>query len=76
MNWLGDKHGAGFLGMITPPVKDQGPTTWPKLPTYQPAYQLDPNSKSITAADESIDQLFLRQIPGLKARRVLSLRRS
>src|SRR5260221_4162078 len=66
MNWLGDKHGAGFLGMITPPVKDQGPTTWPKLPTYQPAYQLDPNSKSITASDESIDQLFLRQIPGLK----------
>jgi hypothetical protein len=66
MNWLGDKHGAGFLGMITPPVKDQGPTTWPKLPTYQPSYQLDPNSKSITASDESIDQLFLRQIPALK----------
>lgn len=66
MNWLGDKHGAGFLGMLTPPVKDQGPTTWPKLPTYSPQYQLDPNTKSITASDESIDQLFLRQISALK----------
>ena len=66
MNWLGDKHGAGFLGMLTPPLKDVGDTTWPKLPTYTPQYQLDPNSKSITASDESIDQLFLRQIPALK----------
>jgi hypothetical protein len=66
MNWLGDKHGAGFLGILTPPLKDVGDTTWPKLPTYTPQYQLDPNSKSITASDESIDQLFLRQIPALK----------
>jgi len=66
MNWLGDKHGAGFLGMITPPLKDLGPTTWPKLPTYQASYQLDPNSKSITSSDESIDQLFLRQIAALQ----------
>src|SRR6266404_3135085 len=66
MNWLGDKHGAGFLGILTPPLKDVGPTTWPKLPTYTPQCQLDPNSKSITASDESIDQLFLRQIPALR----------
>jgi len=66
MNWLGDKHGAGYIGMLNPPLKDLGPTTLPKLPTYSPQYQLDPNTKSITASDESIDQLFLRQIPGLK----------
>jgi hypothetical protein len=66
MNWLGDKHGSGYIGILTPPLKDVGPTTLPKLPTYSPAYQLDPNSKSITASDESIDQLFLRQIPALK----------
>src|SRR5260370_28419846 len=22
MNWIGDKHGSGFLGMVTPPPKD------------------------------------------------------
>jgi Protein of unknown function (DUF1552) len=66
MNWLGDKHGSGFLGMITPPLKDRGPTTIPKLPTYTAGYQLDPNTKSITSSDESIDQLFLRNIPALR----------
>ncbi|HEX3696070.1 MAG TPA: DUF1552 domain-containing protein [Polyangia bacterium] len=66
MNWLGDKHGGGFIGMLTPPLKDLGDTTLPKLPTYSPSYQLDPNTKSITASDESIDQLLLRQIPALK----------
>jgi hypothetical protein len=66
MNWLGDKHGAGYVGMLTPPIKDVGPTTLPKLPSYTAAYQVDPNSKSVTGSDQSIDQLFLNQIPALK----------
>src|SRR4051794_20779674 len=29
-NWLGDQHGAGYLGMMTPPVKDAGAQSWPQ----------------------------------------------
>ena len=65
MNWLGDKHGAGFLGMMTPPLKDVGAGTWPQLQRATGATAGDPNGKSFTAGDQSIDQLLLSQIPGL-----------
>jgi hypothetical protein len=66
MNWNGDKHGAGFLGMMTPPVKDTGGLSWPQSASATPATISDPQSKTITAADQSIDQLLLNQIPALK----------
>jgi len=65
-NWLGDQHGAGFLGMMTPPVKDKGAQSWPQSASATPSSMADPNGKTITAADQSIDQLLLGQIPGLK----------
>jgi hypothetical protein len=65
-NWLGDAHGSGFLGMITPPVKDAGPSSWPQSSSATPSTRADPNSKTITASDQSVDQLFLNQIPALQ----------
>jgi len=65
MNWLGDKHGAGFVGMMTPPLKDVGAQTFPQTSYSTPSTRADPNGKTFTAADQSIDQLFLSQIPGL-----------
>jgi hypothetical protein len=67
MNWLGDKNGAGYLGMVTPPPRDVGSATWPQTSTSTPSTRADPNGRTITAADESIDQLLLRVIPGLGA---------
>jgi hypothetical protein len=67
MNWLGDKNGAGYLGMVTPPLRDVGSATWPQTSTSTPSTRADPNGRTITAADESIDQLLLRMIPGLGA---------
>jgi hypothetical protein len=64
--WLGDAHGSGFLGMITPPVKDVGPSSWPQASSATPSTRADPNSKTITASDQSVDQLFLNQIPVLQ----------
>jgi hypothetical protein len=64
--WLGDAHGSGFLGMMTPPVKDIGPSSWPQSASATPSTKADPNSKTITASDQSIDQLFLSQIPVLQ----------
>jgi hypothetical protein len=66
MTWNGDKHGAGFLGMMTPPVKDVGGRSWPQSASATPSTMSDPQSKTITAADQSVDQLFLSQIPALK----------
>jgi hypothetical protein len=64
MNWQGDKHGAGFLSMITPPPSDKA--GWPQSSTANPMTRADANSKTITATDQSVDQLFLSQIPVLK----------
>jgi uncharacterized protein DUF1552 len=66
MNWLGDKHGAGFLSMITPPVKDIGAASFPQSASATPSTKADANSKTISPADQSADQLFLNQIPALK----------
>jgi len=66
MYWLGDAHGSGFLGMMTPPMKDSGPSSWPQSASATASTRADPNSKTITAGDQSIDQLFLSQIPALK----------
>ena len=66
MFWLGDQHMAGFLAMVTPPVKDTGPQSWPQSASATPSTLADPNSKTITSIDQSIDQLFLSQIPALK----------
>ncbi len=66
MTWLGDPHCAGFLGMLTPPVKDTGPGSWPQSASSTPITRADAGSRTITAADQSIDQLFLRQIPALR----------
>src|SRR5882672_6872078 len=41
-DWLGDKHGAGMLAMISPSPKDKGSTdrhNWPVLPGYTQAQQ-------------------------------------
>jgi hypothetical protein len=65
-NWLGDQHASGFLGMITPPVKDNGASSWPQSASATPSTKADPNGKTITPSDQSVDQLFLSQIPGLK----------
>jgi uncharacterized protein DUF1552 len=67
MNWLGDKHGAGYIGMMTPPLKDIGANTFPQTTHATPSTAADPNGKTFTAADQSIDQLLLKQIPGLGA---------
>jgi hypothetical protein len=66
MTWLGDQHGSGFLGMITPPVKDTGPSSWPQSAAATPSSRADPNGKTITASDQSVDQLFLSKIAALK----------
>jgi hypothetical protein len=66
MSWLGDGHGSGYLGMMTPPPKDTGYTTRPQSASATPATRADGHSKTITAIDQSIDQLFLGQIPALR----------
>jgi hypothetical protein len=75
-DWLGDKHGAGMIAMISPSPKDKGATdrhNWPVLPGYTQAQQNDTNAKFFTATDESIDQTYLRVIPGLKGALIPSL---
>ena len=66
MNWLGDAHGSGYLGMMTPPPKDVGYNTRPQSASATPSSKADGHSKTLTAVDQSIDQLFLSQIPGLQ----------
>ena len=73
MNWLGDGHGGGYLGMITPPPKDTGTSSWPQSASATPATRADGHSKSLTPTDQSIDQLLLNQIPALKGRPVSSV---
>jgi hypothetical protein len=63
MNWNGDKHGAGFLAMMTPAISGNA---WPESPTASPAVIADPNNKAIMPVGASADQLFLTQIPALK----------
>jgi hypothetical protein len=63
MNWSGDKHGAGFLGMVTPAISGNA---WLQSANATPASKADPNGKSITPSGPSADQLFLSQIPALK----------
>ncbi|HXI56868.1 MAG TPA: DUF1552 domain-containing protein [Polyangia bacterium] len=65
-NWLGDAHGSGLLGMMTPPNRDSGPSSWPQSSAATPSSRADPNSKTITAGDQSIDQFLLSQIPALR----------
>jgi len=64
--WLGDQHGSGFLGMMTPPVKDTGAHSWPQSASATPSSMSDPNGKTITPSDQSIDQLLLSQVAALK----------
>lgn len=72
-SWLGDAHASGFLGMVTPPVKDVGAQSWPQSPSATPSSRADPNGKTITPADQSIDQLFASQIAALKGTPVPSV---
>ena len=66
MNWLGDHHGSGFLGMISPSPKDVGANSRPQSASATPSTKADPVSKTTTATDQSIDQLFLSQISALR----------
>jgi len=66
MNWLGDGHGSGYLGMMTPTPKDVGNLTRPQSASATPGSKADGHSKTITAIDQSADQLFLQQIAGLQ----------
>lgn len=73
MNWLGDGHGGGYLGMITPPVKDIGTLSWPQSASATQATRNDGHSKSLTPSDQSIDQLLLGQVAALRAAPVPSV---
>jgi Protein of unknown function (DUF1552) len=66
MDWLGDQHGAGYLAMLTPPPKDTGTASWPQSASATAATRADPNGKTITPVDQSIDQLLLSQVAALK----------
>jgi hypothetical protein len=65
-SWNGDKHGQGFLSMLTPPIPDKGAASWPQSASATPAAKMDPNGKNITPAGGSADQLFLSNIPALQ----------
>jgi hypothetical protein len=73
MNWQGDAHGSGFLSMLTPTPKDVGYTTRPQPPTATPAQKADGHTKTMTAIDQSADQLFLSQIAALQGTPVPSV---
>ncbi|HVZ73406.1 MAG TPA: DUF1552 domain-containing protein [Polyangia bacterium] len=64
--WLGDAHGSGFLGMVAPPVKDAGASSWPQSSSATPSTRADPNGKTITASDQSIDQFLLANVAALR----------
>ena len=66
MNWLGDAHGSGYLGMMTPTPKDVGNLTRPQSASATPSSKADGHSKTITAIDQSADQLFLQKIAALR----------
>jgi hypothetical protein len=53
MNWLGDGHGSGFLGMMTPLPKDVGSNTLPQSKSATPGSRADGHSKTTTASDQS-----------------------
>jgi len=69
-DWLGDKHGAGMVAMISPSPDDpkNSRAAWPVLPGRSLAEQMNGDAKFFTATDRSIDQLFLNTIPTLKAK--------
>jgi hypothetical protein len=73
MNWLGDGHGGGYLGMLTPPPKDTGTGSWPQSSSATAATRADGHSKSLTPTDQSFDQMLLGQIPTLQGRPVASV---
>lgn len=73
MNWQGDAHGSGYLSMLTPTPKDVGYQTRPQPPTATPAQKADGHTKTMTAIDQSADQLFLSQIPALQGAPVPSV---
>jgi Protein of unknown function (DUF1552) len=60
-NGIGDRPAAGMLAMMTPPPASS--VGWPST-TGAPTN--DPNTKQITATDESIDQLLLHHVPTLQ----------
>ncbi|HKQ68190.1 MAG TPA: DUF1552 domain-containing protein, partial [Polyangiaceae bacterium] len=73
-SWLGDKHGAGMLAMVSPSPKDPGNNkAWPVLPGYTVAQQNDTNAKFFTATDKSIDQYLLEKIAALKGAKIPSV---
>src|SRR6516225_7884393 len=73
MNWLGDGHGGGYLGMLTPVPKDIGTNSWPQSASATPATRADGHSKSLTPTDQSADQLLLGLIPALGGRPIPSV---
>ena len=73
MNWVGDKHGSGFLAMLTPPPKDAGNNAYLISPEAPPGERSDPNNKRISPLGASADQLFLTKIAALQGRPVPSV---
>jgi hypothetical protein len=72
-DWLGDKHGAGMLSMMTPPVADKGPQTWPIIPGYDPKALSDTNAKFFTAPDMSVDQELQQKVPAFQGTPIKTL---
>jgi hypothetical protein len=71
--WLGDKHGAGMLAVIAPPVPDQGLRSWPIIPGYDEQTINDSNGKFFSAPAPSIDQELLFNLPSLRGATIPSL---
>src|SRR5258708_6726475 len=72
-DWLGDKHGAGMLSMIAPPIPDKGPQSWPIIPGYDPKALSDTNAKFFTAPALSIDQELQQNVPVFQGTQIKSL---
>ncbi len=61
-NGIGDRPAAGMLAMMTPP-----PASAVGWPSTTGAPSSDPNTKQITATDQSIDQLLAHQVPAFQS---------
>ena len=59
--------------MLTPTPRDVGYQTRPQPPTATPAQKADGHTKTMTAIDQSADQLFLSQIAALQGTPVPSV---
>ncbi len=68
-NWRGDKHGAGMLAVMCPPVKDG----FAIVPGSSPADIADENGKFFTGADPSVDQELLKNAASLQGTPIASL---